>query len=348
MASDVESTAVEFRNRFGVDPAITEIDGLLEDRARRQLVQDFIRGVTPVVLDALGLLELAYCHAGTRERADELQQLIVQNRGPSHFRALLAALQFVSVAQPAAGYGRIAAARDFFARHQSLNLGPYQLRGCKSVEQMEQVLHLQGRIAGGNLHGFYNGGVHLADLAGYSVSARAGVWEAIGGTALHLSKGAEELVNVAGYFRWKDFRAETTIVSIQGAPGTQAAQQQARELLGIHPANAVLLLFLQLGRIFRQGKVRIRSRASAEYNYQHEDSPLYRIPRNQFRSKVDERSGMYEFDAAKRDRLLDKFAGQHEPVASAFAALRARAVPPTARCRWKRPRPADRTRLLER
>ncbi|HSR68615.1 MAG TPA: hypothetical protein VLU25_11810 [Acidobacteriota bacterium] len=272
----------------------------------------------------LDMLERAYCQARSQEEKCELEQAIKERGGPDHFHHLDAACLFVSRVQSSADYGKVRKAREFFARHQALGLSPFQLRGCRTVEQMEGVLALQSRLAGGDLEGFYQGGVSLLGLGGCSVIVKRGMWEVLGGTALHLLEGEEELIKVGGYFRWKECRPETTVVSIQGTQGTQAAQGAVWKRLGIHPGNALLLLYLQVSRLLGQKRVRIRSSASVEYNQMQEDSDLYLIPRNYFRLKADAETGLYQLDAAQRDRILDKFSGKHAILADAFADLSAR------------------------
>ncbi|MGR9556460.1 hypothetical protein ACU8MG_25300 (plasmid) [Rhizobium leguminosarum] len=287
-----------------------------------EAVREFVQILQPELLDELGILEWAYCNALSDERTDALERKIKESHGVDYFYLLQAACLFVTRIQLSSDYGKIAAAREFFSKYRDLHLAPFQLRGCKTLEQMEQVLSVQRRIAGGDLLGYYDeDGVQVLDVQGCSVRARRGMWEAVGGTELSLYDTGGRLVSVSGFFHWEGFQPETTIVCIQGTCGQQAAQRAIHDRLGLHPANVALLLFLQLSRLLEQKRVRIRGTASPDYNVEGQDSALYRIPRNHLRLKINQDSGLYDFDAGQRDGVLNKFAKRHPVIAEAFADL---------------------------
>jgi hypothetical protein len=136
MPSEIDLIRSSFRLQFDDDLTPESLDRLLLRHQDPRKVRSFVQNIHADVLDRLGILDWAYCNAASGERADELKDAIKTKIGPDHFHFLRVAQQFVSMMQSSTEYDKICKARDFFAKYADLQLGPFQLRGCRTVEQM--------------------------------------------------------------------------------------------------------------------------------------------------------------------------------------------------------------------
>ena len=147
----------------------------------------------------------------------------------------------------------------------------------------------------------------------YKFKLNPGSWENFGGIELTLMKDDKDIMKVGG-----KIHEYTEVISIQGKKEGKEEIQYFKELLGIHPAKLNLLLFLKLGQELNHEKVTIRGEPSRKFSrgsnilisnsgYGIYKSPLYQIPRNYFRLKINEENKLYEFDGNERDKILSKF-----------------------------------------
>jgi len=266
----------------------------------------------------LDLLELFYVTAKFMEESEKIGEIITKLNGEEYTKQLESARLVAWRSSMSRDYSLIKGVQTLLDEHQQKNnLMPGELTDCNNLEEMRAKIDLYRRLSRDRLEEFYNGQLKLFPIRSYDLSMSSGFWENTGGIDLAIMASDKCLVHVGG----KIHLGLTQILTIQGDKEATERIEEFREELGIHPANLTLLLFLKLSQYVGHENISIRGSASHAYNYTFKNSAFYNIPRDYFRLRVNQTSGLYEFDGRKRDQLLSKFAGKSLVIAQVFEQL---------------------------
>ncbi len=297
----------DLQEKYGIEEMTVEALESAGDQ-ENEFYEDFDK-IPSTVLHRNGLLEWAMINTPWIGVSERRQRAIKRYKGKKYSERIETARLMACRRNFSSEYDLVMSYKDFLDKYDKFNFGPDAFVGCRSVEEIETRLDLYSRLSKNNLDDFFDRKfAEIMKLGKYSIKARFGFWEHYGGYCLSVWDEKDMLMHVSGFLDKK-----TRILTIHGAKeGSEGILNEFRETMGIHPGNFNLLLYLHLSKNLKHENVEILSHASRAFNGRKKNSKLYNIPKFYFRLRANPETGFYEFDAAKRDTLLDKFRKKHE------------------------------------
>ena len=279
---------------------------------RRRNIMEAFKNVGTGELRELSLetLEFLLVTATYSDEVEKLKPIIQEKAGIEYEERLDIARKTAWQGFSSQDFGDVKKIQHIMEENKGIRLTPPELNDCRSPEAIKRKLELFDRLTKGNLQGFYSSpGVHLFDLDKYQLRLIAGSWQNAGGIELLIMEGDHLLMRVGG--RIHNY---TDINEIRGAKNESERIKEFGVNIGIHPANIDLLLFLKLSQCLSHDRITIIGSASRAFNCTDQNSELYKIPKYYFRLKLNDNTGMYEFNGEKRDIILKKFSDKNEAV----------------------------------